>query len=184
MLVRTCLEWLYRVCFALAGFFLVMIAVFTFAQIASRLIGVLVPGTDNFSSFSLVATSFLALAYTLRSGGHIRVLFFLLRRAPRARRRALELWCLTVGALIVGYFAYHAVEMTWESYVFGDMSFGVISVPLWIPQVGMALGVVVLFIAVVDELVRTVIVGEPSYRDDEELAEEEAVGAGATADDP
>ena len=43
--------------------------------------------------------------------------------------------------------------MTWQSLQFNDMSQGVIAMPLWIPQLGYSGGLVILFIAFVDELV-------------------------------
>jgi TRAP-type C4-dicarboxylate transport system permease small subunit len=51
-----------------------------------------------------------------------------------------------------------------------DLSTGLIAIPLWIPQVGMALGAVVLFIAVVEQLV-VVATGGPLI---EEPTDEEA----------
>ena len=43
--------------------------------------------------------------------------------------------------------------MTWQSWKFHDISQGVIAVPLWIPQLGYSGGLVILFIAFVDELI-------------------------------
>lgn len=162
--MRRFLNQLYRGCGALAAVFLALIAALVVAQVGGRLVGVLVPGADDLAGFSLTASSFLALASTLRAGGHIRVTF-LLRRAGGGQRRALELACLAVGAGVTGYFAWHVVEMTWDAYRFGDRSVGVLPIPLWIPQSAMALGTAVLFIAFVDELVRVVRRGAPSYSD-------------------
>jgi hypothetical protein len=53
--------------------------------------------------------------------------------------------------------------MTVTSYQLGDVSQGLVPVPLWIPQSGMALGLVVLFIAVADDLVQVLRGTETSY---------------------
>jgi len=45
------------------------------------------------------------------------------------------------------------VPATWK---FNDISQGNDATPLWIPQIGMALGAAVLLIAMVDELVRLI----------------------------
>lgn len=169
--VRAFLDSIYRGCGAVAGVFLASIAVLVATQIVGRLFGVLVPGADDLAGFSLVATSFLALPYTLKAGGHIRVALLLQRLAP-ARRRAFELWCLAAGAFVSAYFAFYAVDLAWGSYVFGDMSQGVLPIPLWAPQSGMALGLVVLAIAFLDELSLVLLGKPPSYQKSDELLQE------------
>lgn len=153
---------LYRGCGVLAALFLVGIAVLLLAQIAGRLIGVLVPSANELAGFSMAAATFLALADTLGSGGHIRVTLLVESLEGRARRRA-ELWCLAIGFLLTAYFAWFAILMVWESYDFGDVSPGLLPVPLWIPQTGMAIGLVVLGIAFLEELVHVWRGGAPVY---------------------
>jgi hypothetical protein len=53
--------------------------------------------------------------------------------------------------------------MTFVSYRLHDMSTGLVPMPLWIPQAGMALGVVVMFIALLDDVVIALSGREPSY---------------------
>jgi TRAP-type C4-dicarboxylate transport system permease small subunit len=45
------------------------------------------------------------------------------------------------------------VRLVWQSRAFNDISTGNDATPLWIPQLAMALGTVVLAIAFIDELV-------------------------------
>ena len=47
-----------------------------------------------------------------------------------------------VGVGFIGFFAWHASVMTWQSLKFSDISQGVIAVPLWIPQLGYSGGLV------------------------------------------
>ena len=68
-------------------------------------------------------------------------------------QRALELWALGVATLLAALFAYYSVRLAWQSWDFNDISTGNDATPLWIPQLTMALGTVVLCIAFVDELV-------------------------------
>jgi TRAP-type C4-dicarboxylate transport system permease small subunit len=160
--VRRLLDGVYRACGALAAFCILLIAVLVVAQVAGRLIGVLVPGADDLAGYALTASSFLALAHTLRANGHIR-LTLLIRRAGRRPRLLLESGCLAFAMVVTGYFAYHVVDMAWDAYRFGERSQGILSVPLWIPQVVMALGAVVLFVAFVDDLVVILRGGATSY---------------------
>lgn len=150
--MRRLLDQVYRACGALAAVAIFLIAALVVAQVGGRLLGVLVPGADDLAGYALTASSFLALAHTLRAGGHIRMTL-LLRLAGTRGRAGLEAGSLALGALVTGYFTYHVVEMSWDAYRFGERSQGVLSVPLWIPQAVMALGSAVLFIAFVDDLV-------------------------------
>ncbi|MGH7325083.1 MAG: TRAP transporter small permease [Candidatus Rokuibacteriota bacterium] len=168
--MRALLDSLYRACDVLAAAFLALIAALVVAQVGGRLAGVLVPGADELAGFSLMASSFLALASTLRAGAHIRVTL-LIRRAPPARRRPLELWCLGFGAAVTGYFAYHVIEMAWDAYRFGEKSQSVLPIPLWLPQSAMAFGIVVLTLAFGDEFLHVLRRGIPSYPDDLETLE-------------
>lgn len=160
--MRRLLDGVYRVCAALAAFCTVLIAALVVAQVGGRLAGVLVPGADDLAGYALTASSFLALAHTLRADGHIR-LTLLIRRARRGQRLLLESGCLAFGVLVTGSFAYHVVDMARDAYRFGERSQGILSVPLWIPQAVMALGAIVLFVAFVDDLVVILRGGPTSY---------------------
>src|SRR5699024_1282226 len=116
-------------------------------------IGIQVRDTDILSGFALAASSFLALAYTLRSGGHIRVNLLVSRLHGRIRRIA-EGWCILFAIVGIGFFAWFTFHMVVTSYGFNDVSQGMIGFPLWIPQLGMLIGVVLLEVAFVEEFVR------------------------------
>lgn len=148
----------------LAGFFLVCIAVMTLAQIGGRLLGFAARSFDDFAGFAMAASFFLGLAWTLRCDEHIRV-SLLLDHLGRRARRVMELICLALSLFVCGYFAYYATDMAWTSYRLADVSQGLVAVPLWIPQLGMALGLVVLAIALADDLLVSIGGGSPSYRD-------------------
>jgi hypothetical protein len=65
--------------------------------------------------------------------------------------------------------------MVVTSYKLHDVSQGLVAVPLWIAQSGMALGVAVLFIAIVDDLIVALRGGTTSY---------DAASAAKTASEP
>ena len=63
------------------------------------------------------------------------------------------------------------------------MSTGVVSIPLWIPQMGMVLGLAILLVAVLDEWLIVVRGSKPTYEPEppqttEELIERVAQGGG------
>lgn len=160
--LRRALDALYRGSGALAACFLVAICVVVLLQVGANAIdkiaewttgapiGLVVPSYAEFAGFFLAASSFLALAYTLRHGGHVRV-SLLVRRFTGKPRRVFELWCCGFAALLSGYFAYFAVRLTVDSWRFDDLSPGLIPVPLWLPQASVALGLIVLTVALLDE---------------------------------
>jgi len=150
--VRAALDRLYDAAGALAALFLVGTLVMVMAGIAGRLLNFNVPGTDAYAGYCMAAAGFLALAHTLKRGEHIRVTLILEHLAP-GPQRALELWALGVATLLAGLFAYYSVWLSWQSWDFNDISTGNDATPLWIPQLTMALGTVVLCIAFVDEFI-------------------------------
>ena len=172
--MRRALDTLYRWSGGLAAFFLAAICGIVIAQVGANIIdtvakavlgepvGLVVPSYAEFTGFFLVAASFLALAYTLRAGSHIRVSLLIRGLGPGPRRWA-EIWCTAAGLAFTAYFAWYAVWMVADSYQFNDVSPGIVPVPLWIPQSAMAVGLIILAIALADELI-TVLRGQsPAY---------------------
>lgn len=157
--MRRFLAWLYRACGALAAVFLVGVCLSSLYSIGGALFGYVARSADDFGGFCMAASSFLALAYTFGAGEHIRVTLVLEKLRGRTRR-ALEVWCLLAGGFLSGYFAFYSIKMTYLSWQFGELSQGLIPIPMWIPQIGMALGTTTLFLAVVDKLVDVLQGGE------------------------
>ncbi|WP_457575155.1 TRAP transporter small permease [Desulfomarina sp.] len=125
-------------------------------------IGLTIPSYADFTGFLLAAASFFSLAYTLKEGGHIRVTL-VIGRLPAKIRRIVELWCVAVAGGITVYFSWYTLVLTWESYRYHDLSPGMIAVPIWIPQSAMLLGLLVLSLALVEELFSILTGREPGY---------------------
>ena len=71
------LKNLYLLSGYMAAMFLVFVAIFILTGIASRLFGFYIRGLAEYSGYCMAASSFLALAYTFREKGHIRITLFL-----------------------------------------------------------------------------------------------------------
>jgi hypothetical protein len=54
---------------------------------------------------------------------------------------------------LAGLFAAYSLRLSWQSNSFNDISTGNDATPLWIPQLLMAAGAVVFFVAVFDALI-------------------------------
>ena len=117
-------------------------------------IGLSVPGLAEISGFLLVGASFLGLAYTFVNGGHIRVTL-LLGNLPARVRVFVELWSLSVALVLCVYLAWYVYWLIADSISFGESSYGLVEIPLWIPQSAMFLGVVLFCIALVEAWVTT-----------------------------
>jgi TRAP-type C4-dicarboxylate transport system permease small subunit len=150
--LRAVLDRLYLAAGILAAFFMVGTLSMVIAGVAGRLLNFNLPGTDAYAGYCMAAAGFLALAHTLKRGEHIRVTLILEHVGPGAQR-ALELWALGMATVLAALFAYYSVRLSWQSWDFHDISTGNDATPLWIPQLTMALGTVVLCIAFIDEFV-------------------------------
>jgi len=150
--VRAALDRLYMTAAWLAAAMMVGTLLMVLLGIATRLFSWFVPGTDAYAGYCMAAAGFLALAHTLKRGEHIRVTLILERLRDGARHR-LELFALAVATLLAGVFAAYSVRLAYQSFDFNDISTGNDATPLWIPQIAMAFGALVLAIAFVDELV-------------------------------
>jgi TRAP-type C4-dicarboxylate transport system permease small subunit len=149
--VRAALDRLYDAAAYLAALFLAGTLMFVLLGITGRMLDWFIPGTDAYAGYCMAAAGFLALAHTLKRGEHIRVSLVLEHLHPHARHR-MELFALAIASILAAAFAYYSVHLVWQSYDFHDISTGNDATPLWIPQLAMALGTLVLFVAVVDEL--------------------------------
>ena len=150
--MRKALEGLYDGAAWLAALMMIGVLVMVLIGILGRQFDFYVPGTDAYAGYLMAGSGFLALAHTFRRNEHIRVTLLLQSLAGGARR-GLELWCLVVAVLLAAVMAYYSVRLSWQSHLFNDISTSNDATPLWIPQLGMAVGTLILLVALLDDLV-------------------------------
>ncbi|MEQ1934488.1 MAG: TRAP transporter small permease [Fimbriimonadaceae bacterium] len=180
MHLRRVLDGLYLVSGWLAGLFLIAILILMMALSVGRELGVNLKSGDDITAWCMASMAFLGLAHTFKSGEMIRV-GLLTERLKGTARWVAELFSLAMASLILGYFAWHVVSMVYTSWLVHDMSTGVLAIPLWIPQSGFALGLVILFIAVVDELAHVIKGNAPRYEREPPRTAEEAIERAAAS---
>ncbi len=158
-LLRAALDALYRWAGYLAAVFLIMILGFVTLQMVSRWGGgEIITGAPDFTGYCMAAASFLALPYALNGGSHIRV--SLLLNALGRFRKFGEIWCWAVASHLTLLFARYAIKLTYESYRFNDISQGGQDAwPIWIPQMSMVLGTILLAICAIDNLITILFTG-------------------------
>lgn len=137
----------------LAAGFLIGTLAMVLLGIAGRLWPALaLPGSDAYAGYCMAAAAFLALAPTLRRGEHIRVML-VLQRLPAPARRVAELAVHAVGLVLAGGLAWYSARLVWQSHAFHDISTGLDATPLWMPQLGMAVGAALLVLALAVQFV-------------------------------
>jgi TRAP-type C4-dicarboxylate transport system permease small subunit len=150
--MRRWLNFLYDSAATLAALFMVALLGAVLLSIASRQLSFLVPGIDAYAGYLMAAAGFLAMAHTLKRGEHIRVTLLLGALHGRWKKN-FEVWALALASLLAVLYAFYSCKLAWQSHLFNDISTGSDATPLWLPQLAMAVGTVVLAIAFVDELV-------------------------------
>jgi len=165
--LRRFLDRLYAASGAFAAVCIAAICVMMLAQALGREIGVLVRGADDIVAWLCAASAFFALGHTFRNGELVRVGLWLEMLGPRARR-GMEVFSLSVAALFVGFMLWSSTRFVYQSWQFDEVAQGLIKLPIWIPQMSLVLGVLILFVAVLDELYSVLRKEIPSYQRAEE----------------
>ncbi len=149
--MRRLLDALYDGAAWLAALCMIGLLVMVLLSIVSRQLHFHVPGTDAYAGYLMAGAGFLAMAHTLKKGEHIRVTLLLSALQGRAHK-AMELWALAAATALAVLSAFYAGRLAWQSHSFNDVSTSNDATPLWIPQLSMAIGSVILAIAFADEL--------------------------------
>lgn len=166
--MRRFLDSLYNFSGAAAASLIALICLLVSTQVVLNLVTKLlgtgasysIPSYSDFAGFFLASASFLSLAYTFTRGGHIRVTLFLGRLSSTPRWLA-ELFSLLVAITITVFMLWHMITLVHESYIYNDVSPGMVVIHLWIPQSVVCLGLLILSIALIDTLVQTIIKKHP-----------------------
>lgn len=120
---------------------------------AARL-GLGITGFSEIAAYLLVGATGLGLAYTFVHHAHIRVTL-LVSRLPPAVRVWTEVFCLAVALSLTVALTYGLTQLIDESIEFQDVSSGFLSIPLWIPQTALMVGVGLLCLALIEALLTT-----------------------------
>ena len=138
--MRSLLNGLFTVTGYLAGLFMVGTLLAVLSSIFGRIVPALeLHGADAYAGYCMAASAFLALATTLRRGEHIRVTLIINHLSPAAHRW-LDVFCHIVALGVAGLLSWYSIRLVMQSFAFNDISTGLDATPLWIPQLGMAIG--------------------------------------------
>ncbi|MNG21071.1 Tripartite ATP-independent periplasmic transporter, DctQ component [compost metagenome] len=88
----------------------------------------------------------------MQRGAHIRV-ELLYRLLPARGRFFADVLSTLIGLSIATYLAWYCALFVIESYEFHEVSSGLLPIPMWIPQLSMLLGTLILVVAMLERLV-------------------------------
>lgn len=187
--IWTILDKLYKAGGALAALALVVILGIMVAQMIARWTGVTFSGSTKYAGYAMACASFFALAYALTHGAHIRVSLVLginnftkvwLDRAALlisaitatyfaryALKTANDKWNWaertdgldTVPEWLVTLFTFFSRSPSEWGTLWADTGSSWVPTPIWMVQVPMTLGTVLLAVALWDMLYRTLVLG-------------------------
>lgn len=127
------------------------------AQMVTRWADIMFPGSTSYAGYLMAAASFFAFAYALNEGAHVRVSILL--TALGKHRFWGEVFCLGLGSVITCYLAWHSIQLVRFSHKLNDLSQGQDATPLWIVQMPVAIGAVLLAVCFIDNLLTLIFTG-------------------------
>ena len=177
------LDGVYFASGVIAACFMVTILLLIVAQMVARWTGVALPGTTEFAGYAMAATSFFALCHAMMRGAHIRVSIIL--NSTAFLKKWLDIFAVFAAAVIATYFARYAIKANAFSEMLNDRTQGqdqipewlvklfqldisgalegattLVYTPIWIPQLAMSIGTILLAIALWDTLTRLLVTGK------------------------
>ena len=188
--VWSVLDRIYLLGGILGACFMVLILLLIVAQMIARWSDIAFPGSTSFAGYAMAATSFFAFAYALNKGAHIRVSIFLnMNRHTRFWMDAFALLIAAITATYFARYAvktnifskllndrtqgqdrvpewvlsFFAMFKTppWEwGALWAGTGDGWVFTPVWLPQLPMSIGTILLAIALWDNLTRLMVTHE------------------------
>ena len=152
--LRFFLDNLYLKSAYLAAFGLLMILLIIVYNMVARWTGGTAMGATAYAGYAMATSAFFAMAYTLNQDGHIRVKMLLSKMGKN--RKWGERWCYGIGSLLAIYYFYYSARGAYFSYILNDISQQDDAWPMWIPQMVMVIGTLILAIAFLDRFYQSI----------------------------
>ena len=162
--IRTLLKYLdslSRIVAATAAIVTVSIAIVIISEIIARSVfNYSFSFAWEYSAYAMGIAMFCGAAFTLRTGGHIRV-SLLQSILPNGAIYGVDIVCTVLGVLISGILAYSLSMLAWGSFLSGSTSPTISATPLIIPQGLIAFGAGLLALQMLARLIRLILKESP-----------------------
>ena len=140
----------------LAAMLVVGIAVLILAEIFSRnVLNISLSFSFEFSAYFMATAIFLAAAFTMRTGGHVRV-SILSSAVPPQVARLVDVVATIIGTVVAIILAYAMISFAWKAGITGWTSATIDETPLVIPQGIMAFGALMLALQMIARVIRMI----------------------------
>ncbi|WP_162798534.1 TRAP transporter small permease [Sulfitobacter sp. SK012] len=149
------LDGIYRIGAVVSGALLILLCCLVLYSISSRMFGFYAGGATDVAGYVMATSTFMALAYTFRTQGHIRVAL-LIQNLQGSRRGMVEILGLGVMSIVMTFLAFYMYRLVYDSWDFGERSEGADAILMWIPQLPVAVGAFLLAVSVVHTLIQAV----------------------------
>ncbi|MCL1035665.1 TRAP transporter small permease [Shewanella submarina] len=149
--MRLWLDRLYLSGALVSALAILLICLLILARVIGRWFGIIVPAADALSGYLLATSAFMAMAYTFRHGGHIRVSLVITRLPPWWQKRV-ETGVLLLASLFAAYLTWQLIYMVWETWMFKEVTTGYLAFPLFWVQWTLPLGMGLFTLSLIDGL--------------------------------
>ena len=188
------LDSVYMASGIVAAGFMILILLIIIGQMVARWLGFTFEGSTEFAGYAMAATSFFAMAHALGRGAHIRVSIFLnINAFTRLWLNAFAMWMAALVATYFARFALKTNYMSemlndrtqgqdqvpdsllaflqmfvtapseWAR-IWAGATGSLVYTPIWLPQLSMSFGTILLAIALWDHLIRLLVQNESAIQ--------------------
>jgi TRAP-type C4-dicarboxylate transport system permease small subunit len=110
---------------------------------------------DEWSGYLLVMVTFLGLAYTMKTKGFLQI-DFLVNRLSQRRRHLFNIFLVLIALIYSLVIGWKLIIYTWLNYSTGAVSVSISQTPLYIPQLFMPLGILLLVLELIREAITSI----------------------------
>jgi C4-dicarboxylate transporter DctQ subunit len=138
---------------------LVSVALVVIGVIGRYILNMAIIFIDEYTAYLLVLTTFMGLAYTLRTDGHIDV-DLVIRLLPPKVKKGIRLMTSLLALALTVLLTIQTGQKTWDSFRMGSITTSPLETPLFIPQMFIPIGFAIMGLTLIAYIVR--IVSTPS----------------------
>jgi len=132
----------------ISGLLLFSSAVVITIEVVARYLGSPTSWGQDMAILLVIVGAFLSPAGVMLDDGHVRVDVFTGRLSEKAQKRLVRV-TLALSTIYAIVLIWTGADLAWQSYDFGLMTTGLLRVPMWISQVALPIGALLLFGAMI-----------------------------------
>lgn len=158
-----------RLCLYISGWLILMITgLMVVDAIRRTLFALTIQGAIDVVEISMAWIVFIAFAYALITGAHVRMTLLVGRLPPRVRP-GFEIFSSILGAAFFGLFTYLASLYFWTSWLVKETPMSPVPAPVWLAKAALPIGGVLIFLSFLLRLIRSLRVTREVIEAEEEI---------------